>query len=150
MTAVSSESSSRVRRDSPRRSTRQKRALAAALRGSENFRSAQELFAELRDQGEDVGLTTVYNQLRALAETGTVDVMRGDDGETLYRLCRTENHHHHLVCRNCGRTVEVEGPEIERWVAQLAADHGYADVTHTIDIVGTCIGGCRGNDLVNP
>lgn len=139
----------RAHRNSLERSTRQKRALASALRGSDGFRSAQELFAELRDRGEDVGLTTVYNQLRALAEAGAIDVMRGDDGETRYRLCDTEHHHHHLVCRHCGRTVEVEGPEVERWVAQIAADYGYVDVTHTFDIVGTCTEGCRNNDLVN-
>jgi Fur family transcriptional regulator, ferric uptake regulator len=124
------------------RSTRQKRALAAALRESEGFQSAQDLFAELRSRGENVGLTTVYNQLRALAEAGVVDVLRGDDGETLYRMCGGE-HHHHLVCRECGRTVEVEGPEVERWIHRLAADHGFVDVSHTIEIIGTCAGGCH-------
>ncbi len=126
-------------RPAPReRSTRQKRALSAVLDGSDAFHSAQELFTELQERGENVGLTTVYNQLRALAESGEVDVLRADDGETRYRRCRTDEHHHHLVCRECGRTVEVEGPEVERWADGVAERHGFVDVRHTLEIFGTC------------
>jgi Fur family ferric uptake transcriptional regulator len=122
------------------RSTRQKRALAAALEASESFRSAQDLFTELRARGENVGLTTVYSQLRALADAGELDAMRSDDGETLYRRCDSDHHHHHLVCRVCGLTVEVEAPEIERWATAVATDHGFVEVGHTLEIVGTCTG----------
>lgn len=120
------------------RSTRQKRALAGVLDASEEFLSAQDLFTRLRARGENVGLTTVYNQLRALAEAGEVDALRADDGETLYRRCVSERHHHHLVCRGCGRTVEVEGPEVERWADRVAGAHGFVEVMHTLEIVGTC------------
>src|SRR5579875_314665 len=123
---------------SQERSTRQKRALAAALAESDQFRSAQDLFARLRAQGENVGLTTIYNQLRALAETGEVDSLRTQTGETLYRRCSTGNHHHHLVCRECGATVEVEGPEVERWADRIADQHGYVDISHTVEILGLC------------
>ena len=119
------------------RETRQKRALAAVLDESEAFRSAQDLFAELRARGQTVGLTTVYNQLRALAEAGEIDTLRTDEGETLYRRCG-RGHHHHLVCRSCGRTVEVEGPEVERWADGVAGAHGFVDIAHTVEIVGTC------------
>lgn len=123
---------------SPERSTRQKRALAAVLEASDTFRSAQELHSELRARGENVGLTTVYNQLRSLADTGEVDVLRSDDGESLYRRCATDDHHHHLVCRRCGRTVELEGPEVERWAAKVAERHGFVQVSHTVEVFGTC------------
>lgn len=129
------------RRGPQERSTRQKRALAAALEGSGGFRSAQDLFADLRARGENVGLTTVYNQLRVLSEAGEIDALRGDDGETRYRRCDTGHHHHHLVCRVCGRTVEVEGPEVERWAGQIAASNGFVDVSHTVEVIGTC-GSC--------
>ncbi len=124
------------------RDTRQKRAVAALLDESGSFRSAQDLFAELRSRGDSVGLTTVYNQLRTLAESGEVDTLRTDEGETLYRRCGT-GHHHHLVCRSCGRTVEVEGPEVERWADRVAGAHGFVDVAHTVEILGTC-GDCAG------
>lgn len=119
------------------RETRQKRALSAALDESNGFRSAQDLHAELRSRGEAVGLTTVYNQLKALAETGQLDTVRTEDGETLYRRCAA-GHHHHLVCRSCGAAVEVDGPEVEKWADRVAGRHGYSDVAHTVEIVGTC------------
>jgi Fur family ferric uptake transcriptional regulator len=126
------------RRSSQERSTPQKRALAAALDASDQFRSAQDIFAQLRAQGENVGLTTIYNQLRSLAEAGEVDSLQAGTGEMLYRRCRTGGHHHHLVCRSCGSTVEVEGPEVERWADRIAHRHGFVDITHTVEILGLC------------
>lgn len=119
------------------RPTRQRRAVAAALRSSEEFRSAQEIHDALRHDGENVGLSTVYRTLQALADSGEVDTLRTDDGEALYRRCST-GHHHHLVCRVCGRTVEVEGPAVERWAAGVATQHGFADVSHSVEVFGTC------------
>jgi Fur family ferric uptake transcriptional regulator len=113
---------------------------------SAQFLSAQQLHAELRAQGEHVGLTTVYSQLRTLTDAGLLDVLRTDDGEMLYRRCGTEDHHHHLVCRECGSTEEVHAPQVEAWATEVAASHGYHDVTHTIAIVGTCRD-CAGQTL---
>ena len=120
------------------RSTRQKRALHDLLDTRTDFASAQELHAALRARGDGVGLTTVYANLRALADAGLVDTVRTDDGETLYRRCESGDHHHHLVCRGCGRTVEVEAPAVEVWATAVAAAQGYVDVRHTVEIVGTC------------
>jgi Fur family transcriptional regulator, ferric uptake regulator len=123
-----------------RRPTRQRRAVSAALDAVDDFRSAQDIRDLLKQRGENVGLTTVYRTLQALSDTGEVDVLRNDDGEALYRRC-SDGHHHHLVCRSCGRTVEVAGPTVERWADKVAAEHGYTDVSHTLEIFGTC-GAC--------
>ena len=120
-----------------RRPTRQRAAVASALAESEEFRSAQELHARLREGGDPVGLATVYRNLQAMAADGEIDMLRTDDGEAVYRACST-GHHHHLVCRVCGRAVEVEGPAVEAWAARVSADHGFSDVQHTVEIVGTC------------
>ncbi len=119
------------------RATRQRAAVATALDDLEDFRSAQDIHDMLRHRGDAVGLSTVYRTLQALADAGEVDVLRTDDGESVYRRCST-GHHHHLVCRSCGRTVEVEGPAVERWAARTAAEHGYTDVSHTLEVFGTC------------
>jgi Fur family transcriptional regulator, ferric uptake regulator len=123
-----------------RRPTRQRRAVSAALDAVDDFRSAQDIHDLLKQRGENVGLTTVYRTLQALSDSGEVDVLRNDDGEALYRRC-SDGHHHHLVCRGCGRTVEVAGPTVERWADKVAAEHGYTDVSHTLEIFGTC-GSC--------
>jgi len=126
------------------RSTRQKRALSTVLAQTDRFRSAQELHAALRQRGERVGLTTVYQQLRVLAALGQIDSLRSDSGELLYRHCDTDQHHHHLVCRSCGRTVEVEDTVVRRWAEQMAADVGFVDVVHHLEFSGTCAGCAAG------
>jgi Fur family ferric uptake transcriptional regulator len=119
------------------RSTKQRAAVLAALAEIDDFRSTQELHDYLRRRGDAVGLTTVYRTLQALAEAGEVDVIVREDGESVYRQC-SSTHHHHLVCRDCGRTVEVEGPAVERWATRVAEDHGFTDVSHTLEIFGVC------------
>ena len=119
------------------RSTRQRAAVSAALNEIQDFRSAQELHDVLKHKGDSVGLTTVYRTLQSLADAGEVDVLRTADGEAVYRRC-SSGHHHHLVCRTCGRTVEVEGPAVERWADAVAAEYGFVDIAHTLEIFGTC------------
>ncbi len=120
------------------RGTRQAEALSAALDGLSGFCSAQQIHAQLRRNGERIGLTTVYRHLQVLSENGRVDTIRDTSGETLYRRCRTIAHHHHLTCRTCGRSVEVEGRAVERWAEQVAAEAGFTEVDHTVELFGLC------------
>jgi Fur family transcriptional regulator, ferric uptake regulator len=119
------------------RATRQRAAIAGLLDTLDEFRSAQELHDELRQRGENIGLTTVYRTLQSMASAGLLDTLRNDTGESVYRRC-SDHHHHHLVCRSCGSTVEVGDREVEEWAAEVAAKHGFSDVSHTIAIYGTC------------
>lgn len=120
-----------------KRRTKQRAAVEDLLRSTEDFRTAQQLHAELRQAGSGVGLTTVYRNLAQMAQAGDVDVLLGEDGEARYRACSTE-HHHHLVCRACGYTVEVQAGAVERWALRTAADNGFTEVSHTVEIVGLC------------
>ena len=124
------------------RPTRQRRAVLEALGSVEDFRSAQEVHEILASSGSPVGLATVYRTLQLYADSGEVDALRREDGEAIYRRC-SDTHHHHLVCRSCGATVEVEGPAVERWTSAIASEHGFSDLSHTLEIVGTC-GACAG------
>ncbi len=119
------------------RATRQRAAIAGLLDTLDEFRSAQELHDELRQRGENIGLTTVYRTLQSMAAAGLLDTLRNDTGESVYRRC-SDHHHHHLVCRSCGSTVEVGDREVEEWAADVAAKYGFSDVSHTIEIYGTC------------
>jgi Fur family ferric uptake transcriptional regulator len=119
------------------RSTRQRAAISSLLGQIDDFRSAQQVHALLRERGETVGLTTVYRVLQLMADAGDLDVLRTPEGESTFRRC-SSSHHHHLVCRTCGKAVEVEGPGVERWTQRLADENGFVDVTHTVEIFGTC------------
>ena len=119
------------------RQTRQRTAVSALMDELAEFRSAQEIHDLLKARGEQVGLTTVYRSLHSLAAKGDVDFLVTDDGETVYRRCSTQ-HHHHLVCRDCGATVEVSGPAVEQWADAVAAEHGFSDVSHTLEMFGRC------------
>lgn len=120
------------------RMTRQRAAVLEALTAGD-FRSAQGWHDLLRHEGSSIGLATVYRTLQSLAESGGVDTVVTETGETLYRLCEdTQTHHHHLRCRECGAAEDVEIPGFEAWSTRIASEHGYALIDHTVEITGVC------------
>jgi Fur family transcriptional regulator, ferric uptake regulator len=119
------------------RSTAQRSAVLCVLGESKRFRTAQDIYAELRTQGARVGLTTVYRHLQKLADEGAIHSLQTPDRQTAYRLCSAE-HHHHLVCTGCGAGVEIPGSEVESWVDGEAARRGFSHVTHNVEIFGMC------------
>lgn len=121
-----------------KRQTWQRTAVREALTAREGFVSAQELYSGLKAGGSPIGLATVYRALAALAAEGDVDSLQSSDGENLYRACVSRTHHHHLICRSCGRTVEIETDAFEQWAAEVAAANGFRDPRHVVDVFGTC------------
>ena len=109
----------------------------AVLERVGGFASAQELYQLLQRSGESIGLTTVYRALQSLVSDKIVDQLRREDGEAIYRLCG-DSHHHHLVCKQCASTVEIEGTAIEKWTKTVAEQHGFREVGHTAEIFGIC------------
>lgn len=132
------------------RNTRQAEAIEAALAEADGFRTAHDLFAQIRAGGQRIGLTTVYRHLSLLADTDRADVVHNAEGEAQYRLCGPRDspdpaeHHHHIVCRQCGRSVEVSGPEVESWADRVAAEAGFSEITHTVELFGLCPQHSRG------
>lgn len=120
------------------RTTRQREAVARVMAEVEEFHTAQQVHELLRERGDQVGLTTVYRTLQAMADAGEIDMLRTSEGEAAYRRCTSEHHHHHLVCKDCRRTVEVEDPDVLAWTQTLAAEHGFHDISHDLEIYGVC------------
>lgn len=120
------------------RMTKQRTAVLDAL-GEGDFRSAQAWHDFLRHEGSTIGLATVYRTLQSLADSGDVDAVVSESGETLYRRCDgAEAHHHHLRCRECGAAVELDAPAIEAWATAVGAKFGYSRIDHTVEITGVC------------
>ncbi len=120
-----------------KRNTWQREAVREALGASEGFVSAQALHDRLKHTGSQIGLATVYRALADLANGGDADSLQ-QDGESLYRACTPGSHHHHLICRNCGLTVEIEADAVEQWARSVAAEHGFTEAHHVVDVFGLC------------
>ena len=121
-----------------RRTTRQRTTISEFLAHAGDFRTAQQIHEQLRAGGDAVGLATVYRTLQAMADADEVDVVRKADGEAAYRRCSTIGHLHHLVCRACGRTKEITAGVVEAWASSIAAQHGFSEVTHDVELYGLC------------
>ena len=120
-----------------RRNTPQKAAVKHALGEATGFVSAQQLHQTLKKHGSTIGLATVYRTLADLAQSGEADSLQSKDSEVLYRACTT-SHHHHLICRECGLTLEIEAQKLEKWADEVAGEHGFTNPSHNIDIFGIC------------
>ena len=120
-----------------KRNTPQKAAVKHALGEATGFVSAQQLHQTLKKHGSTIGLATVYRTLADLALAGEADSLQSKDAEVLYRACTT-SHHHHLICRECGLTLEIEAQKLEKWADEVAGEHGFASPSHNIDIFGIC------------
>lgn len=120
-----------------KRNTWQRDAVREALGTTDGFVSAQTLHAHMRESGSAVGLATVYRALADLATEGDADALQ-QEGESLYRACTPGSHHHHLICRNCGRTVEISADAVEQWAKDVAAANGFTRPEHVVDVFGFC------------
>jgi Fur family ferric uptake transcriptional regulator len=115
------------------RTTEQRRAIMVALRDADTAVTAQELHARL----EGVGLATVYRNLQRLADEGQADTLRRESGEVAFLICEG-GHHHHLTCRSCGRVEQVRDCRLGDWARTVAELHGFSEVEHRAELVGTC------------
>lgn len=120
------------------RNTWQRERVREALADAQRFVSAQDLHAILRDENTGIGLATVYRALATLAASGEADQLKSLEGEAIYRACVSTGHHHHLICRSCGTTVEIEAHDVEQWARRTAAQHGFTEAEHVVDIFGLC------------
>jgi Fur family ferric uptake transcriptional regulator len=123
------------------RATAQRVDVLAELMRERDDVTAQELHGRLRTRGRRLGLATVYRALGLLAEEGVIDALSHRPGELCYRWCGDE-HHHHLVCSNCHRVVELVECELEPWLERVSAAHGFVATGHRLEVAGVC-GDCR-------
>ncbi|MDP9807030.1 Fur family ferric uptake transcriptional regulator [Trueperella bonasi] len=119
--------------------TRQRSAISELLRETDEFLPAQRIHELLVERGESVGLATVYRNLQAMAEHGSIDVLRQENSDVqLFRYCEHDGHHHHLICRSCGKTVEITIDELESVTEEVAKQHSFTQVSHDLEIYGLC------------
>jgi Fur family ferric uptake transcriptional regulator len=122
--------------------TRQRLEVLRELAVEPNDPTAQALWKRLRERDEStIGLATVYRTLSLLSEKGVVDTLAHHEGELCYRLCG-ETHHHHLVCSNCHRVVEIDEHGLSDWLDRVFEKHDFVAMAHTVELTGLC-SNCR-------
>ncbi|PST48873.1 Fur family transcriptional regulator [Bifidobacterium sp. UTCIF-37] len=120
-----------------RRVTRPRLLITQVLAELSRFATAQEITDILRERGTRIGTATAYRNLQMMASQGELDVIHVN-GEAFYRECSDQHHHHHIVCRECGRTIEIEIPGLEQWIDNAAKRLKYQDIAHELEIFGLC------------
>ncbi len=93
--------------------------------------SAEEVYQALRDAGEEVGLATVYRVLTQFESAGLVTRHNFETGHSVYELAKGD-HHDHMVCMESGEVIEFFDPIIEKRQRELAEEHGYELMDHSL------------------
>jgi len=99
--------------------------------------SPQELYQNLLKKEKRVGLTSIYRSLELFESLGMVfKLMNGSNVK--YKLCELEDHHHHIVCKNCGNVVELNFCDISKWSKKVTESTGYQVTDHQLNFYGFC------------
>ena len=122
--------------------TRPREQITAVLRGARRFFSAAEVHRTLQERDSRVALSTVYRTLEHLREKGEATSRVDADGEATYMLCEPTHHHHHAICKVCGRVEDVDCSAIEQFIDALRNVHGFAIEDHAMEFHGRCAS-CR-------
>ncbi|RCJ23899.1 transcriptional repressor [Nostoc sp. ATCC 43529] len=98
--------------------------------------SAQDIYVELRNSNQGMGLATVYRSLEALKLEGMVQMRNLANGEALYSL--TQQDKHHLTCLQCGTSIQINQCPVHNLEDQLEANHKFKIFYHTLEFFGLC------------
>lgn len=120
------------------RDTAPRRALAGLIAERHGHFTAAELLADAHDQNVKVGRATVFRTLDLMAERGALERLDLPTGGHAYVACVPEQHHHHVVCRGCGTSVEVDDSGLQAVVRQIGAQSGYRIDNHRLELYGLC------------
>jgi len=116
--------------------TRSQERIMTLLQDLKRSVSAQDLYIELRNREQDMGLATVYRSLEALKLEGAVQVRTLANGESVYSPIKSDRHH--LTCVNCGISVPIDQCPVHDLEKQLEKSHTFKVYYHTLEFFGLC------------
>lgn len=118
--------------------TAQRDAILRAFLDTREHLSTDELHRLVKKKDARIGFTTVYRTLKLLSECGLASEVAFHDGITRYEHQYNRRSHHHMVCTECGSSVEFFSPEIDSLEQEIGSKHRYVTTRHTFQIYGTC------------
>ena len=116
--------------------TRSQERILNLLKSIKQSISAQNLYVELRNRNQSMGLATVYRSLEALKLEGLVQVRTLTNGEALYSLVQQDKHH--LTCLQCGRSIPIEQCPVHQLETELESNQNFKIFYHTLEFFGLC------------
>ncbi|HMM37903.1 MAG TPA: Fur family transcriptional regulator [Desulfovibrio sp.] len=118
--------------------TPQRRTILDAFLNAPGHISSEELYASVKRSDESIGQATVYRTLKLLADSGLARAHDFGDGVTRYEPLWGQEHHDHLICESCRKTIEIMDPTIERRQEELAKRYGFTLSHHKMTLYGLC------------
>jgi len=118
------------------RATPQRQAILQVLEASDRPLNVEEILSRM--EGNRSGIPTVYRNLQQFAEQGWIESIVLTDNTMRFVRCSSSTHHHHILCEQCGRMVELEGCGIQKAVTAMASRSGFQITRHQIQLFGLC------------
>ena len=118
--------------------TPQRRAVLNAIAHSHDHLTPAEIYEKMRQEHPGIGLVTIYRTLGILAELGLICEVHAGGSCRSYLLRRPSEHHHHLICSNCGKVVDFTGCDLEELEQRLSQDTGFEIESHLLEFLGRC------------
>lgn len=100
--------------------------------------SSEELYGLVKKKDPSIGQATVYRTLKLLSDSKIAKEVDFGDGVTRYEPYYGQSHHDHLICEECGKSIEVVDQRIEQLQEELAAKHGFVLSGHSMYLYGKC------------
>lgn len=120
------------------RLTPQRHAVLRAIANSHDHLTPTEICARVRQEYPSIGLTTVYRVINLLTELKLICRMRLKGDSQSYLMRRPTEHHHHLVCSQCGRAIDFTNCDLSQLEQRLSRDTGFDIEGHILEIYGKC------------
>src|SRR5437764_13565047 len=105
---------------------------------TEEHLSSEDLYRLVQQEDPDIGQTTVYRTLKLLTDAGLAREVRFGDGRTRYEHNYKHPHHDHLICTECGMTIEFYSAELEAIQDSIVAEYEFTPTQHSLRIFGVC------------
>lgn len=118
--------------------TTQRRAVLKAIARSRSHLSPAEIYKKAKQEDPKIGLVTVYRTLEILSRLGVICEMRTRGNARSYLIRGTVEHHHHLICTDCGTVVDFTGCDLSRLEKRLSRETGFKMKGHLLELSGHC------------
>ena len=108
------------------------------LKNDHNHLNTEEIYEQVKSYYPNIGLATVYRTLIILSDIKVINKINFDDGCIRYEINTIDHQHHHLICRNCGKVIEVKEDLLEELEVVVEKKYQFKIIDHNLKFYGLC------------